>query len=228
MNKKILETLKSFKPLSVFLYGSQAHKNRNSKSDYEMGVIFEDKNYVSRQEIQKSISNNNYNVFPFKLSEIKNCSFDTPFQKKIYLYSLITGNAKTIFGDKLIESLKLPKITKYDLLMDTSFNLGYAVSAIRLMKENITILSQELLYKSMFYATRNLYYTKFGILLNGYTNIFNESHKLKLPIEYQELLNISNKLRNELVNEVDKSYFFKNISYINKYIIPIIENSNIE
>ena len=228
MNKKILETLKSFKPLSVFLYGSQANNNTNSKSDFEIGVIFDDKNYVSRQELQKSISNKNYNVFPFKLSEIKNCTFDTPFQKKIYLYSLITGHAKTIFGDKIIESLTLPKITKYDLLMDTSFNLGYAVAAVRLAKENVDSLAFELFYKSMFFATRNLFFAKFGVLLNEYTNIYKESYKLQLPTEYQELLNIGNKLRNEIVNEVDKKYLFKNISYINMYIIPIIENSNIE
>lgn len=228
MNKKILETLKSFKPLSVFLYGSQANNNTNSKSDFEIGVIFEDLNYVSRQEIQKRISNKNYNVFPFKLSEIKNCSFDTPFQKKIYLYSLITGHAKTIFGEDVIENLSLPKITKYNLLMDTSFNLGYAVSAVRLMKENISSLSFELFYKSIFFATRNLYYAKFGVLLNEYTNIYKESYKLQLPTEYQELLNIGNQLRNELINEVDKAYFFKNISYINMYIIPFIEKSKIE
>ena len=54
----VLETLKSFKPLSIFVYGSQANEDVNTKSDYEIGVIFEDKKYIPRAKIKESISDN--------------------------------------------------------------------------------------------------------------------------------------------------------------------------
>ena len=77
--------------------------------------------------------------------------------------SLICGNAKTIYGKKIIENLKPPKISKQDLLMDTSFVLGYALSAVRLMKENVKDLANEFFYKSMFFFhipdTISLYHT---------------------------------------------------------------------
>lgn len=227
MDKNIVKILKSFKPVSIFVYGSQSNHSQNSKSDYEIGIIFNDNCYISRQEIKSKILNSNYNIFPFKLSEIKNHTIDTPFQKNIYIASLIKGNAKTIFGKKIIESLESPEISKQDLLMDTSFNLGYALSAVRLMKANIFDLANEFLYKSMFYATRNLFYCKHKILLSGYNTIFEKTKQLNLPKEYQELLNVGYKLRNEQIKELDSSLYFKNISYINKFIIPLIENSEV-
>jgi len=178
---------------------------------------------VSRKEIKKQITNSNYNVFPFKLSEIQTYTLDTPFQKNIYIASLICGNAKTIFGENIIENLEMPQISKQDLLMDTSFNLGYALSAVRLMKENVKDLANEMFYKSMFYATRNLFYAKNKILLSGYNTIFEESKKLNMPEEYKELLTFGNKLRNENLINIEPSLYFKNISYINKFVIPQIE-----
>jgi len=223
MDKNIIKILKMLNPVSIFLYGSQANKSQNSKSDYEIGIIFNDDKYVSRKEIKKQITNSNYNVFPFKLSEIQTYTLDTPFQKNIYIASLICGNAKTIFGENIIENLEMPQISKQDLLMDTSFNLGYALSAVRLMKENVKDLANEMFYKSMFYATRNLFYAKNKILLSGYNTIFEESKKLNMPEEYKELLTFGNKLRNENLINIEPSLYFKNISYINKFVIPQIE-----
>ena len=223
MDNKILETIKEFKPISIFVYGSQASQSTNGKSDYEIGIIFDEKNYVNRKEIQRHIQDKNYNVFPFKLNEVQNGTIDTPFQKNIYLASMISGNAKTIYGEEIIEQLPMPKISKQDLLMDTSFNLGYALSAVRLMKENLLELAEEFFYKSMFYATRNLYFVKFKKVLSGYNNIFAHSKKLDMPQEYRELLEIGNKLRNEQSVEFDKSLYYKNISYINKFVISEIE-----
>lgn len=223
MDKGIIEILKQFKPLSIFVYGSQASQTQNSKSDYEIGIIFDDEAYVSRKEIKNKIENSNYNVFPFKLSEIKNGTLDTPFQKNIFLASLKNGNAETVFGEKIIENIQMPEITLQDMLMDTSFNLGYALSAVRLVKEGVKDLANEFLYKSMFYATRNLYYAKYKILLSGYVNIFEQSKKIDLPNEYRELLEIGNELRSENITEAANMFYYKNISYINRFVIPEIQ-----
>lgn len=223
MVNQVISIIKKFNPISIFIYGSNANDSTNSKSDFEIGVIFKDDAYVQRKDIQSKILDKNYNVFPFKLNEIKQYNIDTPFQKKVYLASLVTGNAKTIYGKKIIENLECPKISNHDLLMDLSFNLGYALSSVRLIKEGINELANEFFYKSMFYATRDLYYAKFGVLINGYNNIYRVSKKLNLPKEFKELLKIGYKLRNEQKVDVDNLFYFRNISYINKYVIPVIE-----
>lgn len=220
---KIIEKLKTFNPLSIFVYGSHANKSTNKKSDYEIGVIFNDEDFVNHSTLKKAIPCKKYSIFPFKKTELLNHAIDTPFQKKLYITSLICGNAITLFGNKIIENLKVPPITIYDLLMDTSFNLGYALSAVRLMKSGNINLANEFLYKSTFYATRNLIYFKNKKLINGYNNIYQESKLLNLPNEYNNLIEIAFKLRNNKINKIDKDIYFKNISYINKFIIPTLE-----
>lgn len=228
MNQDIIKVLQGMKPMSIFVYGSQSNDSQNSKSDFEIGMIFADDQYVSRAEIRKQVPDKNYNVFPFRLSEIQNYTLDTPFQKNIYIASLISGNSKTIYGSKIIENLKVPKITKQDLLMDTSFNLGYALSAVRVMKEGLMDLANEMFYKSMFFATRNLIFATTQNLISGYKSIYQKSEVLEIPLEYRQLLEKGNKLRNEELTEIDSSLFYKNISYINKFVLPLIEKAEIE
>lgn len=46
----IIDKIESnFNPYAIFLYGSVATSTFNSKSDYEIGVIFKSDNYVSRK-----------------------------------------------------------------------------------------------------------------------------------------------------------------------------------
>lgn len=46
---EVIDILKDFKPVSIFVYGSQANNSLNSKSDYEVGVIFENEKYLFSQ-----------------------------------------------------------------------------------------------------------------------------------------------------------------------------------
>lgn len=223
--EEVINLLKKLTPKSIFLYGLQVNKNTNSKSDYEIGIIFEDEKYISRSAIKKLIPDNKYAVYPFKLNELKSYNIDTPFQQNIYILSLISGNAKTIYGDIIIETLTPPEISVMDLLMDTSFNLGYALTAVRVMRTGNKDLANELMYKSMFYTTRNMLYAKTGKIINGYNNIYKEALKLNIPAEYQDLLEASFNLRNETIKEIPSSLYYKNISYINKYAIPILKKS---
>lgn len=95
LNKVIDKLVKNFKPCSIFLYGSNATNSTNVNSDYEIGVIFDDDKYISRGQISNLVkSKTKYSIYPFRLSEIMNCDFDTPFQKTIYTNVLIDGGAK--------------------------------------------------------------------------------------------------------------------------------------
>lgn len=222
---EVIDKLKAFNPVSIFLYGSQANGSINSKSDYEMGIIFQDEKYIGRSDVKKVVQDNQFSIYPFKINELKNYQIDTPFQKNIYIASLILGNAKTIYGEKIIENLPFPQITVNDLIMDTSFNLGYALTSVRVFKKNDKDLANELMYKSMFYSTRNLIFYKTKNLVIGYNNIYNYAMNLDIPQEYKEILEIGYKIRNEMETEIDSSIYFKNITYINKYIIPTFLNT---
>lgn len=222
---QVISKLEKFKPVSIFLYGSQATNSQNSQSDYEIGVIFEDESYVNRTTLRKDIPDSKFAIFPFKESEIKNCSIDTPFQKNIYIASLVQGNGKTIYGEEIVENIAMPQISTQDLLMDTSFNLGYALSAVRVMKIGQIQLANEFFYKSLFYSTRNLLFFRSGKLISGYNNIYNQAKTLDLPDQYQALLDAAFNLRNGIISEIDSSLYFKNISYINQFVIPSIQKS---
>ena len=107
--------------------------------------------------------------------------------------------------------------------MDCSFNLGYATSAIRANKSGNINLANDLFYKSLFYATRNLIYLKTKKLISGYNNIYNYSKTLELPNKYLELLKLAYKLRNEEITEINSAFYFRNVSFINQFVIPSIE-----
>ena len=225
MDKLILEKLKKYNPKSIFVYGSKATNSCNSKSDYEIGVIFDEKNYVSKTKINNDIKNKNFSIFPFRYNELINYDIDTPFEKNIYIGSLICGGAKTIYGEQIIENLPFPNISYLDLLFDSHFSLGKALCSYKIFKAGNISLSCELLYKSVFFATRNLIYSKTKKLVVEYNNIYAESKKLDIPDEYKKLLDISFDLRNEKINQCEEMFYFKAISYINKFIIPTIKNS---
>ena len=79
----VIETLKTFKPISIFLYGSQASNTQNKNSDYEIGVVFKDDEYVARSEIKVKIPNKKFSIFPFKLGNLQNHSFESHSPKNI-------------------------------------------------------------------------------------------------------------------------------------------------
>ncbi len=227
---EIINKLKKYNPLSIFTYGSFATNTQNQNSDVEIGVIFDEENFISNEKLLKIINNPYYSVFSFKKHELETYSIDTPFDKNIYIASLILGNAKTIYGEKIIEKLTPPKLTKQNFLNDTYFNLGYALSAYRIHKAKNIALSNDLLYKSIFYTTRTLVYIKTKQLISGYNNIYKEGKKLKLDKEYNRLLDLAYTLRNDVAKynqSVDGSKFLKDITYINKYVLEVINNSDI-
>lgn len=211
--------VESFNPYSIFLYGSKATRTDIKESDYEVGVIFEDDKYVSRQSIADKIKDKNFAIYPFKLSEILHYDVDTPFQKSIYLNVLIRGGSRTLYGVPVLQTLKAPAITQEDLLADINFNLGIALSAVRVYKTGDIGLANDLFYKSCFYATRDLIYSRFKKLPLSYNEIYEISQQMRELDVYKELLDTAHSLRNSCNEIVPSSLYYKNISYINKFIL---------
>ena len=112
----------TFQPESIFLYGSKARKDSLPNSYYEIGVIFKNENYISRSEIRKIITDSNFSIYPFRLDEVRNATLDTPFQKKIYVRD-ICSSGRTLWGEKIIETMEKPKIELLDVLQDIRFQL---------------------------------------------------------------------------------------------------------
>ncbi len=220
----IINTIESnFNPYSIFLYGSAATSTFNSKSDYEIGVIFKSDNYVSRKQIKEIVPQNNYSIFPFKFEEMLVYDIDTPFQKEIYIATLIKGGAQTIRGKDIFKELKIPIITKECLLEDIYFNKGLALSAIKIFKTGNIELANEQFYKSCFYVTRDLIYFRKNYLCTTYKDIYLKSKEIDIPEEYSILLDLAYDLRIEKKSSIDSTMYFNNISFINKYIVNEIK-----
>ena len=211
--------VEKFRPYSIFLYGSKATKSDNNWSDCEIGVIFEDGKYLSRKEIVDSINDTNYSIFPFKLSEISNHIIDTPFQKEIYLKSLIDGGAKTLYGVTVLENLEAPEVTREHLLADVNFNLGRALAALKIFKSGNYELANEFLYKSCLYATRDYIYYKRKKMYVTYEEMYSAATQLDELSDFKYLLDVSLELRHNHEMIIDEMFYYKNITYINKFIL---------
>ncbi|MFH1325159.1 MAG: nucleotidyltransferase domain-containing protein [archaeon] len=220
MLKEVLDLLnKNFKPKSVFLYGSRARKDFTAKSDFEMGVLFSKENYTERERIKNIVNKKNFSVYPFEYESFISGKIDTPFQKKIYLRELIlTG--KTISGEKVIEKMKAPQISIIDLIQDLRFNLGYALASMHSHRNGDKISASLEFYKSCLFSTRDLEILKFRTFPTNFNEILNLSNKLNIG-EYQKLVEKAFNIRKENAEYEEKDIFL-NISYLNKFIEPVL------
>jgi predicted nucleotidyltransferase len=92
---------------SVFLYGSRARGDNLTDSDWEIGVIFDQENYVSRRELAP-LQTEGVVIYPFKYEELAAGIADVPFTRSIWLTELITA-AITIGGEDVTSKIPLPK-----------------------------------------------------------------------------------------------------------------------
>jgi predicted nucleotidyltransferase len=218
--EKIINLLnKNFKPASIFLYGSRARTDFLEESDFEIGVVFLKDNYIGRSEIKKTINKKEFSIYPFEYKSFIAGKIDTPFQKKIHLYELV-ATGKTLSGEKIIEGMKLPQISVFDLTQDLRFNLGYALASVISHRNRDRKTASLEFSKSCLFATRCLEILKLEIVPLTYDEIFNLSKKIKLE-EYEELFEKAYNVRNRK-NKYKEEDLFQNISYLNKLIEPIL------
>jgi len=215
MIDKIIDFSKQFNPppISVFLYGSQATGETNSDSDYEIGFIFNDDDYISRREIKTKQDFDGVSIYPFRLSELKNYTLDTPFPKKFFVYQLIKSG-KTISGNDILAQIKIPQITKLDLVGAIRFEIGVAFCSFLTMRRNDSLLANNQFSKSCLNGLRLLIFLKHGELLTTYKDIYSFRKKLNLPDEYQEVVEAAYNFR-QRQDVIKDDLIYKNMSFLN-------------
>jgi dipeptidase E len=213
MQQRIVEFAEQFGPLSVFLYGSQATGETTSRSDWEVGLVFEDDKYVSRREIKAKQDFEGVSIYPFRLSELKDYSLDTPFPKKIFVYQLIKSG-KTIFGDDIISRIEVPEIKQVDLVGAIRFYIGVAFCSFLTMRRGDVFLTNDEFSKSCLFGLRILALAREGELLVGYSDIYYYGLKLELPDGFREVVEAAYGVRRG-DDEVDPNLIYKNMSFLN-------------
>ncbi|MDD3007103.1 MAG: nucleotidyltransferase domain-containing protein [Candidatus Pacebacteria bacterium] len=202
-------------PVSIFLYGSRARNDFLERSDFEIGVLMHEYNYISRGKIASEINGNNFNIYPFKYEDFLKGKIDTPFQKSIYLYELV-GAGKTLRGEKVLEKIKLPAITIVDLIQSIRFEIGYSLASIMSQRNGDFKTASLEFYKSCLFGLRCLEILELKKLAFTYEDIYNLSKKINLG-EYDDLVSTAHSLRLRGGNCEDK-YIFQNISFLNDFI----------
>ena len=220
MNKiniqKIAEDIyKKFKPVSVFLYGSRARDDFKEDSDFEIGVIQNQKGDIARTDLKEFVRNKSILVYPFVKSELENFSLNTPFQKEIYMYELIKAG-KTLAGAKFIENITSPKIMTVSLIERLGFDLGQALAAVFAFRQKDDVNSSMEFAKSCLFGTRVLEIFELGKFAFTFDEIFELSKEFDLE-DYREVIDHAFWVRKNKTRPREK-LLYKNIEYLNKFI----------
>lgn len=164
---------------SVFLYGSRARGDNLSDSDWEIGVIFDQEEYISRRELAP-LQTGGVVIYPFKYEELAVGIADVPFTRSIWLTELITA-AKTIGGEDVTSKIPLPEITTLDIIADNSFYKARSLDAMIAQREGHDSLARDLFVKSALLGARVL------IL----------AQKLQFPKSYSDIVRLATPLLDE-------------------------------
>ncbi len=226
--KRVLNDIfKTTSPISIFLYGSRARTDFIETSDYEVGILYKSDKKVSRSDLATMNDIPDLRIYPFDYDEFINNKIDTPFPKAVYMRGLI-AKANTIFGENVVENMKLPEILLLDLFEESIFQISRAYSAMLSEREHDLVSANSGFVKSVLYGTLALVVFRLKQFPVGYDEIIESSKSLVLNEEYSNLINHAYEVRNGTKLQV--SMIYKSMSYINKEIIyPIkleLKNGN--
>ncbi len=224
--KELEETLnvfeEKFHPTSIFLYGSHAKGDAKPESDYELGLLFPEADYVLSATIRAASVSEKVSPYPFKLEAFVAGTPDTPFQKRLYMRELAL-TARTLRGEKIVENLTPLPIRLSDLLADAQFRLGCALSAVVAHKDGAIETAKTLFYKNALYAARDLVILQSGTFPTTHEDIYTQSIGLVQEwSEYVLVLEHAFDMRTSTESYVPERVF-RNITFINQHVIPLIE-----
>lgn len=218
--KKILKDIfDKTSPVSIFLYGSRARTDFLKTSDYEIGILYKSDKKVSRSDLAMMHDIADLRIYPFDHDEFINNKIDTPFPKAVYMRGLV-ARAKTIFGEKVVENMKLPEILLLDLFEESIFQISRAYTAMLSEREGDIVSAKAGFVKSVLYGTLVLVVLKLKEFPVGYDETIKLSNKLVLNVEHTNLINHAYEVRNGA--ELQVPMIYKSMSYINKEVIDVI------
>lgn len=211
-------------PESIFLYGSRARGDFVYNSDFEVGVVLAEENYIGRSALKEAVADADISVFPFRLEDLKNGSPDTPFNKNIYLREL-KETARTLSGESIVENLEVPDISDVDLVSDAQFNLGMALSAVLVERGGDVETASPMFYKSCLFAAQALLIKTNQIFPKSYSEIAESARDIGgLDSEYVTLIENAIAARNG-EREPETGDLYRNISFINQVVMPSLRDS---
>jgi len=228
--EKLIETVKKEiikirpKPISIFIYGSyNTPEYLAGVSDLEIGVIKKGKISIFKQlrKIAKKHSTRKINlrIYPYDLNELKNKKVDSPFTKNVFIRHLIL-TSKTVWGEKIMENLPLPSITLLDAYREASISTMRALNGIFFLRAGLLREGLEAGSKACLFATLSLEYL-LGEFPIGFNNIVKLSKKLELENEWNKLIELAYKIRQEKVKlktEEAMDFVFNVITYCNQIV----------
>lgn len=209
------------KPVSIFIYGSRARGDFNKESDYEVGVLFKNERKWSRRELKELHNLDNLNLYPFVYEDFINYSVDTPFPTVIYLRDILMS-AKTVRGKEVVEKMELPEIKISDLLERATFDMGCAFCAILSSRQNDWVTASSEFAKSVLLGARNLVALQTKKFPIQYREITEESLKLGLGTEYDDLIKHALDVRSGA--KPDMVQLYTNITFLKQIVIQKIKD----
>ena len=212
----VLDEIESLcNPVSIFLYGSRARLDFLENSDYEIGVLMYEGKYTGRSEIRKAINESDFSIYPFRYEGFLAGKIDTPFQKSIYLYELISVG-KTLRGEKVVEKMDLPFIHIIDLMQEIRFCIGLSLAAVISYRNGDLKTASVEFYKSCLFGLGALGASETKQVSFSYEDKYNLSRKINLG-EYEQLVSRAYfvRINGGVCEEAD---LFKNISFLNEFV----------
>ncbi len=207
----------STKPVSIFVYGSQAKGDNVENSDFEVGVLYYKDSKVGRSELSEMHAIENLRMYPFIHEDFIKYNLDTPFPLATYMRSLLDGGSKTVYGDKTVESMTVPQILVSDLLEEISFQIARAVGSLLSFRQKDMVTATDQFVKSVLYGSQVYIVDQKGKYILRYDEIVEQVIGSELDEEYKKLVTSAMKIRKS-EEALSMQMIFTAISYLNQIV----------